>query len=85
MISDNASVLTLDVETTGLNKEVDQVIELACKKGLAAGGELMVWRFKEAPRSRGIWMPCWKALGLMRMRRRGTGGRSRSSTGMPEA
>ena len=63
MISDNASVLTLDVETTGLNKEVDQVIELACKKGLAAGGELLVWRFKPtvsislaAERTHGIGM-----------------------------
>ncbi|MFC1639331.1 exonuclease domain-containing protein, partial [Gemmatimonadota bacterium] len=34
-----------DVETTGLNKEVDQVVELACKKGLDAEGELKVWRF----------------------------------------
>ena len=45
MTNENANVLTFDVETTGLNKEVDQVIELACKKGLDADGELKVWRF----------------------------------------
>jgi hypothetical protein len=45
MIGAKANVLILDVETTGLTKDVDQIIELACKKGLDAGSDLLVWRF----------------------------------------
>ena len=41
-----SNILTFDVETTGLNKDIDQVIELACKKGLDTGNGVRVWRFR---------------------------------------
>lgn len=40
------SVLVFDVETTGLNKETDQIIELAVQFGLHEGAERQSWRFR---------------------------------------
>jgi DNA polymerase III subunit epsilon len=39
------AVLVFDVETTGLNKETDQIIELGIQFGLHPGAERQAWRF----------------------------------------
>jgi len=53
-MSDESSILVFDVETTGTDKQCDQVIELCVQFGLSQDAPQKVWRFlPSAPMSKG--------------------------------